>query len=207
MKAQETFYIGVDFSITRRSEVAVIDRQRILIYVDALNEREILSLAKSFPQAIIGVDAPLTIPREGPWRECDIMLLKDRIPCLPPGGGNFRKLTERAVRFSEALAREGVRHIEVYPYATRVRLGIGIGAKKLKASGRDRIKNDLLKYVRDPRGLLDNISHHGIDATISALTVYLADSGLCEILGGRDGVIYVPLKKTVHRSLYKNINP
>jgi 3-isopropylmalate/(R)-2-methylmalate dehydratase small subunit len=188
------FYAGIDLATRgKKSGFAILDKDRSLVLLDMLTEEEMLSRIQRLSKALVAIDAPLSMPRSGPWRECDKALHLRGIPCLPPGGKRFIKLTERGIAMAEDLGRSGIEYIEVYPYATRVKLKIGEGVKKSKVEGRRRIKEDLLTLIEDSMGLLaETPSHDELDAIISAYTAYLKERGMCDELKGEDGVIHIP---------------
>ncbi len=187
-------YVGIDLS-TRKSGYAVLDERCRLTSPTLLDFDHLLDttidLHKKEP-LLVAIDAPLTFPVTGVWRECELMLRRLGISCYPPGAPFFRKITELGVSLRCALEKKGIQAIEVYPYATRLRCNVGAKAKKKTLQGRRQIQNDLGKLVVGlPEGIL---SHHLLDAILAAYTAYLAAHGMAENLSGADGTIVIPKK-------------
>ncbi len=136
-----------------------------------------------------GIDAPLSLPRSGNFRECERKLQKMGISLFPPLSDLMIGITGRGIEMKVLLESGGVSVYEVYPYATRVILGIGRNVKKRSRSGRKSIARSLSKFVSNVPEMPE---HDELDAIISALTVQLFLDGKGEEIGGRDGKIIVP---------------
>lgn len=142
----------------------------------------------------VGIDAPLSFPEKGPFRECERKLLGMGIRLFPSGAEFFRKVVERGIEIAMEFRAAGVEVYEVYPYATRVILDIAPYVKKKSRSGLDRIMASLSRYVE----LEDSVdSHDAVDAVISALTVMLYKNGMGRLIDGRDGSILIPEVKKI----------
>lgn len=187
-------YVGIDLS-TRKSGYAVLDEYRKLTLLTLLDFDHLLDAIIDLhkkEQLLVAVDAPLTFPITGIWRECDLMLHKLGISCYAPGASFFRRITGLGVNLRRALEKRGIKAIEVYPYTTRLRCNVGAKVKKKTLQGRRQIQNDLGKLVVDlPREIL---SDHLLDAILAAYTSYLAAHDMAETLSGRDGTIVIPKK-------------
>lgn len=186
-------YVGIDPS-TRKSGYAVLDECCKLTSLALLDFDHLLDtiINLSQEQLLVAVDAPLTFPITGVWRECDLMLHKLGISCYAPGAPFFRRITELGVSLRCALEKKGIRAIEVYPYATRLRCNVGAKAKKNTLQGRRQIQNDLGKLVVGlPREIL---SDHLLDAILAAYTSYLAAHDMAATISGADGTIVIPKK-------------
>jgi|Deesub1362A_J573_1020465.scaffolds.fasta_scaffold00109_35 hypothetical protein len=184
-------YGGIDLS-TKKSGFALINEEKELLYLDILSLKEVIRKTIEYSCVLVGIDAPLTSPINGPWRKCDKLLLKMGIPCLPPGAKNFSKLTKTGIYILKELTKRGIKCIEVYPYATRRRLGIATKINKKSSGGRKILIREISRVISDPNGFLDKSNHHELDAVISAYTAYLTDKGLCQIIGDKEGAIYIP---------------
>ncbi len=173
-------YLGVDVGV-KRSTVAILDDNGVADVGELGNV--------SIPESIIGVgiDAPLSLPKKGYFRECERALLKMGIRLFPSGAGFFRRVCERGVEIAKMF--DGFEVFEVYPFATRVILGIAPGEKKSRKSGLEKIKLSLSRFVELGNFELD---HNGVDAVIAALTVKLYYDGRAVVLKGEDGSILIP---------------
>ncbi len=167
---------GID--VGKVCHVAVIDGRKI-VYVGTLEDCDI-----DFEFA--GIDAPLSFPKEGYFRECERKLHKMGIRLLPPKF--VERIARKGMEIADRLRRKGVTVYEVYPFATRVLLNIAPRANKKKLEERTKILKDLKRFV-DVRDFED---HNVIDAIISALTVRLYLEGWGEIVDGEDGSILIP---------------
>jgi len=148
-------------------------------------DKEILELAFSRKPDIIAIDAPLSLPKKGRFRECDRELLRRGIKLFPPTLGPMKKLTLRGIALKEMLERRGFRVIEVFPGGAQDVLGIprksrGVNrlAESLRALG---IKNVPLEASPDE-----------LDAVTAAYVGILYLAGEVEIVSGSDGEIVMP---------------
>jgi len=88
-----------------------------------------------------GIDAPLSFPIEGFFRECERKLQRMGITLIPPRF--IEKIALRGMEIAELLRSSGVEVFEVYPYATRKILNIAPKANKKKEEGRKMISVEL----------------------------------------------------------------
>jgi len=190
-RKHEQEFCGVDVGV-KKSTVAVI-KGKTLEFIGEYSEfvSEFIN-SKRIPTAA-GVDAPLSYPVEGSFRECERLLLKMGIRLFPSGAEFFRKVVERGMEIAKKLEEAGMEVFEVYPYATRVILDLAPNEKKQKKSGLEKIRERLMSYVDIPE-----LSHDAIDAVIGALTVRLYYEGKGVLLRGVDGAILVPAGKIQH---------
>jgi len=192
-------YVGIDLS-TKKSGCAVLDERRRLTSLTLLDFDHLLDATAHLGQKdLVAIDAPLTFPITGVWRECDIMLCKLGIPCYPPGAPFFRRIAELGLRLRCILKKKDIRVIEVYPYATRLRCNIGAKVKKKTLQGRRKIQDGISKLVV---GLPEEIlSHHLLDAILAAYTAYLAAHDMTETISGADGTIVIPIDNSASKYL------
>lgn len=172
---------GVDVGVHNHA-FALVDSRRARV-VDSMED--LLSTGVT----AVGIDAPLSLPQSGAFRECERKLLKMGIRLFPSGAGFFRRIADMGMEIAEFFQARGVEVYEVYPFASRVVLGIEPRANKRTEAGLQRILASLKRYV----DIDSNVrTHDEVDAVISALTVMLYKSGRGRIVGGRDGRILVP---------------
>jgi predicted nuclease with RNAse H fold len=150
-------FAGID--VGKKCKMAIIDEKK-LIYA---GDYEIENISNAFAA---GIDAPLTLPQNGMFRECERKLLKLGIRLFPSGAPFFRKTAILGMEIAENLRKMGLKVYEVYPYASRVLLNIAPKAKKRKREGLQEIILSLSRYIETPE-----LSHDEVDAVISALTV------------------------------------
>lgn len=214
MNSRETVFIGVDLgtSMLRKStglayliekngkpqikappEHTVSDDKKIRDYLT--------NLSGNSGSCIIGIDAPLSRPEHGTMRECERRLRKHGIPCYPSGAQWVSRWVDKGIELKKwAEAELDARVIEVYPYAARRILHIGIDENKKSKAGRKVIQDALsgfiigLDAVTDGRLLFDD----ELDAILSAYVAYCEGNGIASKIDGGDGVIYVPMKRRDH---------
>jgi predicted nuclease with RNAse H fold len=173
---------------------------------------DILALASRWRPRYLAIDAPLSLP-EG------MCCLEQSCPCAPasPDGlkaaerallkegiGLFRTtkrsiikaMVYRAIGLRRALEEQGYAVMEVYPYASKVRLFGRPISKKTTKAGRQWLRRRLESLVPGLREHGRPLSHDELDAIVAAYTAYLRGQGQAEAVGDpKEGVIYLP--KTV----------
>ncbi|MEM0384068.1 MAG: DUF429 domain-containing protein [Candidatus Caldarchaeum sp.] len=204
-------FLGVDLagSPRRPSGVAMMDENlRCRTWVRFLDD-EIIADFDSLKPAVVGVDAPLGLPRgrvsldkPGPphFRLCDLELRRRRIKFFPITIGPMRMLTARGIRLAELLRQRGATVYEAYPGGVQDVLGI---PRKQQGVA------ELVKSLRrlGVKGLSINTTGDQADAATCALAACLWWRGLCEELGNPDeGVIILP-KPTVSRKSLDHRGP
>jgi predicted nuclease with RNAse H fold len=205
-------YLGLDLaSASRRpSAFAVLDDQGKLHDLGLVREDDdILALARRWRPRYLAIDAPLSLP-EG------MCCLEGSCPCAPasPDGlkaaerallnegiGLFRTtkrsiikaMVYRAIGLRRALEEQGYAVMEVYPYASKVRLFGRPIPKKTTKAGRQWLRQRLEGLVPSLREHERPLSHDQLDAIVAAYTAYLHGQGQAEAVGDpQEGVIYVP---------------
>jgi len=181
--------MGVDLagSSARPTGICFIDEELIAETSIVYEDREILDLALSRKPDVIAIDAPLSLPKAGRFRECDRKLLRRGIKLFPPTLGPMRKLTLRGIALKEILEKRGFTVIEVFPGGAQDILGI-----PRKSKGVSRLAESLralgIKNI-PPRASPDEL-----DAVTAAYVGILYLAGEVEIVSGRDGEIVMPRK-------------
>jgi predicted nuclease with RNAse H fold len=205
-------YLGIDPTSApgRPSAFAVLDDQGSLQDVGLVGEDDdILALARRWRPRYLAIDAPLSLP-EG------MCCLEESCTCAPasPDGlkaaerallkegiGLFRTtkrsiikaMIYRAMGLWRALEERGHTVVEVYPYASKVRLFGRPIPKKTTKAGRQWLRGRLEGLVPGLREHEGRLSHDELDAIVAAHTAYLRGQGRAEALGDpHEGVIYVP---------------
>lgn len=215
MNRRETVFIGVDLgtSTQRKSTgiASLVEKNgKHLMESPPLHIKSddesihagIIRRSEKSSSRIIGIDAPLSRPEHGTMRECEIRLRKHGIACYPSGAEWVSKWVDKGIELRKWAEDElGARVIEVYPYAARRALGIGAEVGKKTNKGRRVIQEGLLGFV----GGLDEftedklLSDDELDAILSAYTAYCEGKGIAVRIDGKDGEIYLPVKRRNHR--------
>ncbi len=205
-------YLGIDpTSAPRRpSAFAVLDDRGSLHDLGLVrDDDDILALARRWRPRYLAIDAPLSLPK-------GMCCLEESRPCAPasPDGlkaaerallkegiGLFRTtkrslikaMVYRAIRLRRALEEQGYAVMEIYPYASKVRLFGRPIPKKTTKAGRQWLRQRLEGLVPGLREHRQPLSHDQLDAIVAAYTAYLRGQGQAEAVGDpQEGVIYVP---------------
>lgn len=214
MNSRDTVFIGVDLgtsTVRKSTGIAYIVEKDGKPWIespplhiksdDVLIHSCIIQRAENFSYKIIGIDAPLSLPEHGTMRECERRLRKHGIPCYPSGAQWVSRWVDKGIELKKwAQAELDARVIEVYPYAARKILNIGIDEKKKSKEGRKVIQDALsgfiagLDEITGDRLLFDD----ELDAILSAYVAYCEGNGIAFKIDGEDGVIYVPMKRRNH---------
>jgi len=87
-------------------------------------DSEILEKVRKVGPEVIGIDAPLSFPEAGLYRESEKLLLERGFKPVSTRFPGMRVLVLRAIELVRILREEGYRVIEVYPRATEKVLGL-----------------------------------------------------------------------------------
>ena len=165
---------GVDLSVVRKSSIAFIDD---CIKLKRIPYGELARFLSSFDTVVI--DAPLSRPRSGAFRDFERVLLARGFKLLPLNLSSMVKLTDLGFKLREELERLGVAVYETHPRTARIVMGLSelelIDAmSKYSLCSKPKSKDD-------------------VDA-LTCLTVGLLHSkGLTEVIEGSEGKFLLPL--------------
>ncbi len=99
----------------------------------------------------------------------------------------------RGIRLKTELEAMGYEVIEVYPYASKVRLFGKNIPKKTTPAGLAFLKQRICQLLPDITAYIDGVNHDMCDAAIAAYTAYLCSRGKTELCGeAEEGAIYLP---------------
>ncbi|MCZ7380033.1 MAG: DUF429 domain-containing protein [Candidatus Methanoperedens sp.] len=214
MSNSRTVFIGVDlgtsmlhkstglaYLIEKNGKPLIENPPEHMVSDDTKIRDYLTSLSENSGSSIIGIDAPLSRPEHGTMRECERRLRKHGIPCYPSGAQWVSRWVDKGIELKKwAEAELDARVIEVYPYAARRILNIGIDEKKKSKAGRKVIQDALSGFIAG----LDEITggrllfDDELDAILSAYVAYCEGNGIASTIDGGDGVIYVPMKRRNH---------
>lgn len=205
-------FIGMDLTTSPRKKTAcaVLDADLHLRDQALLgSDEEIAALARAYQPALIAIDAPLSLPlglccleetcscqavspRKG--RQCERELSTLGIGCYYTTKRSIIKgMVYRGIRLKADLERRGRTVIEIYPYASRLRL-FGPLPRKTTVAGRGALQKGLqrlISSVPSPQETL--LSHDALDALLAAYTGFLYGCGETEALGDpSEGLLYIP---------------
>lgn len=208
-------FIGIDLTTSPGKETtgAVLDaelylRDRALLGSD----EEIVAFVEAHRPALVAIDAPLSLP-------LGLCCLEETCPCQPvsPRKGRqcerelsalglgcyyttkrsiIKGMVYRGIRLKAELQRRGFTVIEVYPYASRVRL-FGPLPKKTTVAGRRVLQEGLRRLIPAMPSPQENLlSHDTLDALLAAYTGSLYACGETDALGDpSEGLLHIPARK------------
>jgi predicted nuclease with RNAse H fold len=208
-------FLGINLTSTEAKPSACVglDNKSQLIYLGFLTKnRDIVALVNFCSPQVTAIDAPLNLPlglccleescpcqpkfpRKN--RQCDQELRQQRIPCYPTSKKTFIKdLIYRGIELKTSIGREvkqAGQVIEVYPFASKVRLFCKTMPRKTTKQGmsflRDKLE-DVLPCLKPYLGMFD---HDLCDAAVAAYTALLYHQNRVEALGNStEGLIFIP---------------
>ena len=205
-------YLGLDptASWKKPSAYAVLDDAGSLISCGALDtNQDIEEWALNSGAHSLGIDCPLGLPaglccleEDCPCtpasslkgRMCERQLAQQGISCYFTTNRSFIKpMINRGMALRDNLVSQGLNVIEVYPYATKVRIWGKPIPKKTTSKGRAFLKERLGCLVPGVASHPGKMTHDMYDAILAAYTAYLHSQGKTELLGIEDeGFIVVP---------------
>jgi predicted nuclease with RNAse H fold len=173
-------------------------------------DEEIITLAETQRPALVAIDAPLNLPlglccleescacrpiSSSKGRQCERELSALGIGCYYTTKRSIIKgMVYRAIALKERLEERGFAIIEVYPYASKVRL-FGKLPRKTTVAGRQALQErlrHLILAIPSPQESL--VSHDALDALLAAYTGVLCLKGQAEALGDpAEGLLHIPL--------------
>lgn len=219
---KDTIVFGVDLTSNETKPTACLglDSKLQPVYLGFLaKDSDIIAIINIFLPRVIAIDAPLSLPlglccpdESCPWqsefesggRQCDHELRQQGIPCYPTSKKTFiKKLIYRGIEFKNKLTYLGFQVIEVYPYASKVRLFGKTIAKKSTPQGISLLKERLGNLLPGLKPYLSMFDHNLCDASIAAYTAFLYRQSMVNVLGNKEeGLIFIP-SSTLNPSLAK----
>lgn len=205
-------FLGIDLTSKEAKPSACLglDRELNLIYLGFLNgDSDILQVASRYDFELIAIDAPLSLPKglccleescscqpmagvKG--RNCERELAKLGIPCyFTTKKSIIKAMVYRGIRLRSELEAMDYEVIEVYPYASKVRLFGKNISKKTTPAGLAFLKQHICQLLPNITAYIDGVNHDMCDAAIAAYTAYLHSQGKTELCGeAEEGTIYLP---------------
>jgi predicted nuclease with RNAse H fold len=208
-------FFGIDLTSTEAKPSACLglDSKSQLVYLGFLTKnRDIVALLNFYSPQVIAIDAPLSLPLglccleescsckpKSPRknRQCDQELRRQGIPCYPTSKKTFIKdLIYRGIELKTSIGREvkqAGQVIEVYPFASKVRLFGKTVPRKTTKQGMNFLRDKLGDILPGLKPYLDMFDHDLCDAAVAAYTALLYHQNRVEALGNSvEGLIFVP---------------
>jgi len=187
-----------------------LDAKLQLVYLGFLaRDSDIIDITKFYSPKIVAIDAPLSLPTglccleescpcqakfHRKNRQCDQELRQQGIPCYPTTKKTFIKpLIYRGIQLKNKLCQMGFKVIEVYPYASKVRLFGKTTPTKTTPQGIAFLKARLEELLPNLKLYLSMFDHNLCDAAIAAYTAFLHCQGMADAVGNEEeGLIFIP---------------
>jgi len=205
-------FLGIDLTSaeTKPSACLGLDNQLNLIYSGCLNgDSDIRQLVTRYAFELIAIDAPLSLPKglccleescscqptaEGKGRDCERELARLGIPCyFTTKKSIIKAMVYRGIRLKTELEAMGYEVIEVYPYATKLRLFGKNIPQKTTPAGLAFLRQHISQLLPSIIAYIDGFNHDLCDAAIAAYTAFLHSRGQTELCGDpEEGTICLP---------------
>ena len=191
--------LGIDLagSEKRNTGICLMDKGLEVETLILNTNKQIIDFVKSQKPKIIGIDAPLCLPKgrhclrehckgKNHFRECDLRLRKLGIKFFPITLGPMRMLTERGIYLKNVFESLGFEVIESYPGAVQDILGL-----PRKSKGVDFLRKELQKY--GIKNLKKETTHDELDAICSALMGKFYLENQYTVIGNpKEGLMILP---------------
>jgi predicted nuclease with RNAse H fold len=208
-------FFGIDLTSTEAKPSACLglDDKSQTVYLGFLTKNtDITALLNLYLPLVVAIDAPLSLPAglccleencpcqprsSRKNRQCDRELRQLGIPCYPTSKKTFVKdLIYRGIELKTSIGRQtkqATQVIEVYPFASKVRLfGQPIPPKTTK-QGLYFLRQKLGEVLPGLKPYLDMFDHDLCDAAVAAHTALLYHQNKVEALGNsEEGLIFIP---------------
>ena len=210
--AEKGGFLGIDLTSAEAKPSACLglDRELRLTYSGFLHQdSDILKLTSRHRFKLVAIDAPLSLPKglccleescscqpaaDGKGRSCEQELAKQGIGLFRTTKKSIiRDMVYRGIRLKAKLESMGYEVIEVYPYASKVRLFGRNIPKKTTSAGLAFLKQHISRLLPRIAPYVDGFNHDMCDAAIAAYTAYLHSQGKTELCGEpEEGAICLP---------------
>jgi len=166
-------------------------------------------VVSSHQPELVAIDAPLSLPKglccleescpcqptaQGKGRSCERELAKQGIGLFRSTKKSIIKdMVYRGIRLKAELEIMDYEVIEVYPYASKVRLFGRDIPRKTTPAGLAFLKQHISHLLPDIVHYIDEFNHDMCDAAIAAYTAFLHYQGKTELCGEpEEGAIWLP---------------
>jgi predicted nuclease with RNAse H fold len=208
-------FFGIDLTSTEAKPSACLglDGKSQLVYLGFLTKNtDMVALLNFYSPQVIAIDAPLSLPlglccldegcpcqpksfREN--RQCDQELRRQGIPCYPTTKKTFIKDSiYRGIVLKASIGhdlKQAGQVIEVYPFASKVRLFGKAVPRKTTKQGMDFLREKLGEIIPSLKPYSDILDHDLCDAAVAAYTALLYHQNRAKALGdSEEGLIFIP---------------
>lgn len=187
-----------------------MDNELQVIYFGFLRtDSDIIAVVDLYSPEVIAIDAPLSLPlglshlekdlpcqisSEKKGRACERELAQLGIPCyFTTERSIIKKMVCRGIELKNRLCHAGFKVIEVYPYASKVRLFGKHIPRKTTPLGMAFLKEHLKNILPSLERHLTMLDHNLCDAAIAAYTASLRCRDKADAVGNeQEGLIFIP---------------
>ncbi len=110
---------GIDLAVTRPSTIAVLSD---CIEIDRAKSSELISRLSH--AKLVAIDAPLSLPSKGAFRDFERLLLRRGYKLLPLTLTSMTKLALKGTKLKRTLEERGIIVLETHPTSARKALGL-----------------------------------------------------------------------------------
>ncbi|GAG68535.1 unnamed protein product, partial [marine sediment metagenome] len=179
-------FLGIDLTSAEAKPSACLglDNQLNLIYFGFLNrDSDIQQVVNKYEFELIAIDAPLSLPKrlccleescscqpraKVKGRNCERELARLGIPCyFTTKKSIIKAMVYRGIRLKTELEAMGYKVIEVYPYASKLRLFGKPIPPKLRPGGLTFLKQRICQLLPSITAYIDGFNHDMCDAAIA----------------------------------------
>ena len=208
-------FFGIDLTSSEAKPSACLglDSKSQIVYFGFITKnRYIVNLLDFYSPQVIAIDAPLSLPSglccleeycpckpkfPRNSRQCDQELRQQGIPCYPTSKKTFIKdLIYRGIELKNSIsleAKQDCQVIEVYPFASNVRLFGATIPRKTTKQGLRFVRDKLRDILPNIEPHLDMFNHDLCDAAVAAYTALLHRQNEADALGNNvEGQIFIP---------------
>jgi predicted nuclease with RNAse H fold len=203
---------GIDLTSVEAKPSACLglDRGLHLIYSGFLHQdSDILGVVGRHEFEVVAIDAPITLPaglccleescscqpKAGvKGRSCERELARLGIPCyFTTKKSIIKAMVYRGIRLKTELESIGCEVIEVYPYASKVRLFGRNMPKKTTPTGLAFLRQHVSRLLPNIAPYIGGFNHDMCDAAVAVYTAHLYYHGKTELCGDpEEGAICLP---------------
>jgi len=208
-------FAGIDLTCkpNKPSAYALLGADLRVLSLDFLHtDSNIIAAVERDQPTLVAIDAPLSLPRglcclkedchcqpafKAKGRLCERELARQGIPSyFTTKKSIIGEMVNRAIGLKTELLGRGYEVIEIYPYASKVRLWGKPPFKKTTPKGLRFLIDRLSFTIPDIVKYEAKLNHDLCDAAIAAYTAYLRHQGQTEPIGDKaEGLIYIPSSK------------
>ena len=172
--------MGVDLAGLEKNPSGIAYVRRGVVYAHTFyRDEDFYRLVTDLTPSLIAIDAPLSFPSEGYFREVDRIMMRLGFKVLPPKFSGMRKLVDRAISLTKWF---GGQVIETHPASVAKILGVQRNLDEVRG---------VFERMGMPLTVLSS-SRHVVDALLALVSAICFLSGNYLVVSAEDGSIVLP---------------